>query len=196
MIIRKRYKVESSHAVKNATSYRCSHSYHGHSAVIDVFFEGYNLDNAQMLLDFGLMKETIGSWIDSMDHCHIICDKDDPEAIEFFKKHNDRYIIIPFNPTAEMLSIFIMHHVNKILSKTKFNNGEGSVQCCGVEYNETVTGMARCNFMDVFINWNDGWDDKIIYSEGVKRDWSPKLNEIMKGNTIENPVIPQQINLK
>ena len=48
MIIRKRFRVESSHVVRNCTSERCSHSHHGHSAVIDVFFEGRQLDNAQM----------------------------------------------------------------------------------------------------------------------------------------------------
>lgn len=195
MIIRKRYKVESSHCVRNATSFRCSHSYHGHSAVIDVFFEGRQLDNAQMLMDFGLMKETIGSWIDSMDHCHIICSKDDPEAIEFFKKFNDRYIILPFNPTAEMLSIFIMHYINRILGHTKFNNGEGQVWCVNVEYNETVTGMARCDVVDGIKNWNPDWDNQIVFSDGVKRDWSGALEIIMNDGYWANPVIEQQINL-
>ena len=197
MIIRKRFKVESSHKVLQASSYRCSHSYHGHSAVIDAFFEGRQLDNAQMLMDFGLMKETIGPWIDSMDHCHIIWDKDDPESIEFFKKHNDRYIIIPFNPSAEMLSIFIMHYINKILDNTQFNNGEGHVHCVNVEYNETVTGMARCDEMDEEINWNPKWDNEIVFSEGVKRDWSKSLRDFIEtGKYIINPTIEQQINLK
>lgn len=196
MIIRKRFKIEVGHTVRNASSYRCSHSYHGHSAVIDVFFEGRQLDNAQMLMDFGLMKDTIGNWIDNQDHCMVLCDKDDPETIEFFKKHNDRYIILPFNPTAEMLSIFIMHYVNKILTHTQFNNGEGIVKCCNVEYNETVTGMARCDETDEIINWKDEWDDQIVFSEGCKGDWNPKLKKIMDGGVIDNPIIEQQINLK
>lgn len=195
MIIRKRYKIEVGHTVRNASSYRCSHSYHGHSAVIDVFLEGRQLDNAQMLMDFGLMKEAIGPWIDSQDHCMVLCDKDDPETIEFFKKFNDRYIILPFNPTAEMLSIFIMHYINRILDNTQFNNGEDRVRCVNVEYNETVTGMARCDLVDETINWNDKWDDEIVFSDGVKRDWSEALKTIMNGGIWENPVIEQQINL-
>ena len=197
MIIRKRFRCESSHIVRNCTSERCSHSHHGHSAVIDVFFEGRQLDNAQMLMDFGLMKGTIKEWVDSMDHCALICTKDDPEYVEFFKKFNDRYILIPFNPSAEMLSIFIMHYINRILDNTQFNNGEDRVRCVNVEYNETVTGMARCDERDEKINWNPLWEEEIVFSEGVKRDWSPALrNFIETGKYIINPVIPQQINLK
>jgi len=196
MIIRKRFRVESSHVVRNCTSERCSHSHHGHSAVIDVFFEGRHLDNAQMLMDFGLMKGAIKDWIDSMDHCALICTKDDPEYVEFFKKFNDRYILIPFNPSAEMLSIFIMHYINRILDNTQFHNGEDRVRCVNVEYNETVTGMARCDVVDETINWNDKWDDEIVFSDGVKRDWSQSLKDFIEtGKYIINPVIPQQINL-
>lgn len=195
MIIRKRFKIEVGHTVRNASSYRCSHSYHGHSAVIDVFFEGRQLDNAQMLMDFGLMKEAIGPWIDSQDHCMVLCDKDDPETIEFFKKYNDRYIIVPFNPTAEMLSIFIMHYINKILDHTIFNNGEGFLSCINVEYNETATGMARCNSQDLYELWNNKWDKEIIFSDGVIKDWGDGLKSIMNGGHVKNPVIKQQINL-
>lgn len=200
MIIRKRFRTESSHVVRNCTSGRCSHSHHGHSAVIDVFLKGYRLDNAQMLMDFGLMKGSIKEFIDGMDHCALICTKDDPEYVEFFKKFNDRYILIPFNPSAEMLSIFIMHYVNKILKGTRFNNGEGSgedgIKCIGVEYNETTTGMARCDALDEDINWRDQWDDEIVFSEGVKREWSKVLRDFIEtGKHISNPVVDQQINL-
>ena len=196
MIIRKRYRVESGHTVRNATSFRCSHSYHGHSAVIDVFFEGRHLDNAQMLVDFGLLKEVVGGFIDSMDHTMILCDKDDPKYTEFFKEVNDRYIILPFNPTAEMLSVFIMHYVNKILNNTKFNNGEGKIKCVNVEYNETVTGMARCDLLDETLNFRDDFENKIVFSDGVIRDWSDDTKRvILQNEIIENPIIEQQINL-
>lgn len=196
MIIRKRYRVESGHTVRNATSYRCSHSYHGHSAVIDVFLDGRKLDNAQMLVDFGLLKGVVGKFIDSMDHTMILCDRDDPKYTNFFKEVNDRYIILPFNPTAEMLSIFIMHYVNRILDNTQFNNGEDRVRCVNVEYNETATGMARCDYLDEQLNWVPEWEDQIVFSEGVKRDWSKELKDFIEtGKYIINPTIPQQINL-
>ena len=76
MVIRKEFRVESAHIVRNCTSERCSHSIHGHSAVIELFFESDQLDNAQMVMDFGLMKASIKQFIDSMDHCYLLCDKD------------------------------------------------------------------------------------------------------------------------
>ena len=66
MRIRKEFRVESAHIVRNCTSHRCSHSIHGHSAVIELIFEGDRLDNAGMLYDFGLMKGSIKEFIDSM----------------------------------------------------------------------------------------------------------------------------------
>ena len=56
MKIRKEFRVESAHIVRNCTSHRCSHSIHGHSAVVEVFLESTLLDNAGMVYDFGLMK--------------------------------------------------------------------------------------------------------------------------------------------
>ena len=68
MKIRKLYRIESAHIVKNAYSQRCSHSYHGHSGVIEVFFKSDELDNAGMIFDFGAMKKTVGSFLDMFDH--------------------------------------------------------------------------------------------------------------------------------
>ena len=39
MRIRKEFRVESAHIVRNCTSHRCSHSIHGHSAVIELIFD-------------------------------------------------------------------------------------------------------------------------------------------------------------
>ena len=48
MIIRKEFRVESAHIVRNCTSERCSHSIPGHSAVIKVFLEGNKPENADI----------------------------------------------------------------------------------------------------------------------------------------------------
>ena len=46
MIIRKTYSIEGAHCVRNCTSERCSHSIHGHSAVIEVFLESRSGEKA------------------------------------------------------------------------------------------------------------------------------------------------------
>ena len=198
MKIRKEFKVESAHIVRNCTSHRCSHSIHGHSAVIEVFLEGCKLDNAGMLYDFGLMKGTVKEFIDSMDHCYILCKYDDPEFKEFIKSACDRWIELPFNPSAECLSMFIHYWINHILNYTEMNNGEGRVTCSGVRYHETATGWAESSNEDIVLGaWKQEWRqiENYEFSEGVKKDWSEDLVAVMNGQTIENPTIVQQINI-
>ena len=195
MVIRKEFRVESAHIVRNCTSERCSHSIHGHSAVIELFFESDQLDNAQMVMDFGLMKTSIKQFIDSMDHCYLLCDKDKPEFKEFITKECDRYIILPFNPSAEMLSLYIFKNVNNILELTNLANGEQNVKLKAVRYHETVTGYAECNGDDLKNIWKPEYDN-VRYSDGVLRDWSNELIQAMQFDVrIQNPIIPQQINL-
>lgn len=195
MVIRKEFRVESAHIVRNCTSERCSHSIHGHSAVIELFFESDQLDNAQMVMDFGLMKTSIKQFIDSMDHCYLLCDKDKPEFKEFITKECDRYIILPFNPSAEMLSLYIFKNVSNILELTNLANGEQNVKLKAVRYHETVTGYAECNEDDLKNIWKPEYDN-VRYSDGVLRDWSNELTQAMQFDVrIQNPIIPQQINL-
>jgi 6-pyruvoyltetrahydropterin/6-carboxytetrahydropterin synthase len=193
MKIRKEFRVESSHIVRNCTSHRCSHSVHGHSAVIEVILEGTKLDNAGMLYDFGLMKSTIKEFIDSSDHCHLICEYDKPEYIKFFTEENDRWIMLPFNPSAEMLSLYYFHFIQLILNNTIMNNGEGDVKVKSVRYHETTTGWAECDQLDHDIIWDPEWDDKIFYSKGITNEWSKSLISVLTGNKIENPIIKQQM---
>ena len=196
MKIRKEFKVESAHIVRNCTSERCSHSIHGHSAVIEVFLESDQLDNAQMVYDFGLMKGSIKQFIDSMDHCYLLCKYDDEEFKQFIKKTCDRWIELPFNPSAEMLSIFVMHYVSRILENTKKNNGERCPSCTGVRYHETTTGYAECNIWDTARLWKDEWEDEIEFSKGVVKDWSRELTDfIERGVYLKNPIVEQQIDL-
>ena len=195
MVIRKEFRVESAHIVRNCTSERCSHSIHGHSAVIELFFESDQLDNAQMVMDFGLMKTSIKQFIDSTDHCYLLCDKDKPEFKEFITKECDRYIMLPFNPSAEMLSLYIFKNVSNILNLTNLVNGEQNVKLKAVRYSETVTGYAECNEDDLKNIWKPEYDN-VRYSDGVRRDWSNELTQAMLFDVrIQNPVIPQQIKL-
>ena len=198
MIIRKEFRVESAHIVRNCTSHRCSHSIHGHSAVIEVFLESNRLDNAQMVYDFGLMKGTVKQFVDSMDHCYLLCSKDSEEFKEFIKQNCDRWIELPFNPSAEMLSMYILHNVQRIIDRTIKNNGEDPcLKVMSVRYHETTTGFAWA-FQEDLVNLYlpITRDEKVIYSPGVINDWSDDLKEIMiNDGVVENPVIEQQIKL-
>lgn len=198
MKIRKEFRVESAHIVRNCTSHRCSHSIHGHSAVIELILEGNKLDNAGMLYDFGLMKGTVKEFIDSMDHCYILCSKDSDEFKYFIKKNCDRWIEIPFNPSAECLAMFIQWWVNYIINHTKTSNGECGFLCTAVKYHETTTGYAESSFSDLVDIWKPEWKEYTNYkfSDGVIKDWSKDLCDILIAQqTITNPIVKQQIAL-
>lgn len=177
MKIRKLFKVESAHIVRNCSSVRCSHSIHGHSAKVELIFENpSNLDNAQMVIDFGILSQVpIKEIIDAMDHCLLLCNKDDAEYLEYAKKFSTRWIEFPFNPTAEMLSLFVYHFTKEILTHIQWQNGEDklclpSIKC--VRYHETETGWAECDSTDDLTFWNPEWDKQIKFSEAIMHEFS------------------------
>lgn len=191
MLIRKLFKFEGSHIVRDCTSTRCSRSVHGHSYKVEVLLESGSLDNGQMVVDFGLMKGTIKDWIDSFDHCHVMWEKEDIETIEFFKKMNERWIILPCSPSAEMFSVMFFFVIDKILKNTQFNNGESSdVQLNSVIVHETETGYAQCFREDMENLWK--WDlSDIQTSVGVVADWRDPLmmQKLGWGEKFINPTI-------
>lgn len=176
MIIRKLYKIESAHIVRKAVSQRCSHSYHGHSGKIEVFLKADHLDNAGMIYDFGAFKNTIGSFIDMFDHSIHLYKNDNKESIDFFKKNNERYIILPCNPSAENYSLLFRDCINEILSFSTFNNGEGQVYCPAVRYHETDTGYAESEESD-----SCGYSiADIEFSEQTLKEASKEIQKIIK----------------
>lgn len=196
MEIRKLFRVEAAqHVVRNATSFRCSHSVHNHGVQVELFFKADHLDNAQMVCDFGILKNIVGKFIDSFDHCMAFWCKDDPEYIRDMQKWNDRWIILPVNPTAEALSIYLCATVNYLLSKIKFANGESNVYCSKVIYHETSTGYAEALKDDI-----DMLPDALgvtEFSDGVIVDWPKELVDIMLGNKsfIKNKAPELQVKL-
>lgn len=194
MIIRKKYNVESAHIVRNCTSQRCSHSIHGHSATIEVFLESRQLDNAQMVYDFGLMKGTIKQFIDGMDHCYLLCKHDGEEFKDFIKSNCDRWIELPCNPSAEMLSVFLFNYIEQILTLTNKQNGEGEIHVKAVRYHETETGYAECDKQDVDTLWKQDWN--VTFSPGVVKDFGEDLYKVLTGNVVENPIVEKQIDLE
>ena len=77
MLIRKLFKFENAHIVRDCTTQRCSENIHGHSYKIEVLLESNYLDDGQMVYDFGLTKRYIKELIDSFDHAITLWSKDD-----------------------------------------------------------------------------------------------------------------------
>lgn len=56
MIIRKLYRFEACHVVRGCNSQRCKQNFHGHSYVVEIFFESPLLTDYGMVIDFGDLK--------------------------------------------------------------------------------------------------------------------------------------------
>lgn len=199
MIIRKLFKFEGSHIVRNCTSKRCSHSIHGHSYKVEVFIESQTLDNAGMVMDFGLMgpfKEII----DMFDHTHLLWDKDDYEYREFIKKTNERWIELPCNPSAEMIATVLYYTFDRVLDAMRFRNGEGFMMVKAVRVHETDTGYAEASIMDVN-SWMaknnlELWFEDELPFLGI--EVSPELicetwTAITRKTSIDNPMVKPQV---
>ena len=112
MIITKCYKAEAAHRLKYSYTKRC-HGLHGHSYRFEISLKSDVQDDAQMLMDFTLLTKKIGRFLDTFDHTLLIWE-DDQELKELGPKLNPRYMIVPYNTTAEQISRHIYFYGKQI----------------------------------------------------------------------------------
>ncbi len=190
MIIRKLFKFENVHIVRGCSTLRCRSSLHGHSYKIELLFESNFLDNAQMVYDFGLMKQNMKAFIDCFDHAVTIWDQDKPEYIKDMKKYSARWIQLPVSPSAEQFSRVIYVMIDRVLKLTETVNGEREVKLNSIIVHETDTGYAQCFEADAYSEQMGKIDlDAIVFSQTIKEDWSDVelWEDIKKGKKFINP---------
>ncbi|TLX73866.1 6-carboxytetrahydropterin synthase [Labilibacter sediminis] len=176
MIIRKKFKFEGAHIVRDCSSDRCKKSLHGHSYVVEVFLTSTKLDFGQMVYDFGLTKGTIRDVVDSFDHAYAMWNKEKPDFKTFIKSNSDRYVEMPLSPSAECFALTFLFVIDKILKATTFNNGEGEVSVKSVRVHETDTGYAEAFQED--LQWFDYNLTDIVFSDAIKIEWKdPEMYE-------------------
>lgn len=174
MIIRKLFKFEGAHVVRNCSSNRCKYSIHGHSYKIEVLLSADALDKGHMVYDFGLLKGVVKTLIDSFDHATTIWSKDNQDYLEMVMEHSDRWVEIPVSPSAEQYARLFFAIVHQVLRCTEFANGESDVRVDSVICHETDTGYAQAFYQDVF-GGNIPQIDlrEIKFSTEVQAEWSP-----------------------
>ena len=190
MIIRKLFKFENAHIVRNCTTRRCSESIHGHSYKVELLFASDHFDRGQMVYDFGLTKRTIKELIDSFDHAITLWSGDDLEYLKDMKKWSRRWVELPVSPSAEQYSRVIFLMVERVLQNTITVNEEKNVRIDGVIVHETETGYAHCRYEDAHSQQMGRVDlEAIRFSDGVKEEWSdPGMWEkLLRGEKILNP---------
>ncbi|AWV86023.1 6-pyruvoyl trahydropterin synthase family protein [Acinetobacter radioresistens] len=198
MLIRKLFKFENAHIVRNCTSDRCKRSIHGHSYKVELLLKASRLDHGQMVYDFGLLKGVIKDLFDSFDHAICFWQNDDQEYIAACKKFSARWIALPVSPSAEQFSRIFFFLAQQVLNSTITQNGEGDVEVYSVIVHETDTGYAQ-SFQEDIENKQMGLLqlEQIEFSEQVQQEWAdPTMYERLKqGLKFENPGVELQVKL-
>ncbi len=190
MLIRKLFKFENAHIVRDCTTRRCSENIHGHSYKIEVLLESNYLDNGQMVYDFGLTKRSIKEMIDSFDHAITLWSKDDIAYMTAMKTYSNRWIELPVSPSAEQFSRVIYLIVERILSCTGMQNGEREVTLHSIIVHETETGYAQGFKEDAHSELMGSIRlEEIVFSPQVQSEWSdPELwKKLLAQECIQNP---------
>ena len=198
MLIRKLFKFENAHIVRNCTSDRCRRSIHGHSYQVELILSAHRLDHGQMVYDFGLLKGVIRDLIDSFDHAICFWNQDDAGYIDACKQYSARWISLPVSPSAEQFSRVFFFLADQVLGQTKTNNGEGDVTVHSVIVHETATGYAQC-FREDVLNEQMGLLSlqSIEFSEQVQQEWADPgmYAQLKQGINFENPPVKQQVSI-
>lgn len=197
MRIRKLFKFENAHIVRNCSSDRCRRSIHGHSYQVELILEAHRLDHGQMVYDFGLLKSSIKDLIDSFDHAICFWNKDDPEYIKMCQTYSARWISLPVSPSAEQFSRVIFLWADAILQQTQMQNGEADVKVYSVIAHETATGYAQCFAEDVSNEQMGKLQlSDFAFSEQVKAEWSDSqmYDKLIAGERFINPEVEMQVN--
>ena len=171
MIIRKKFRFEGAHIVRNCTSQRCRENIHGHSYEVEVFLKSDKLDNGYMVMDFVLLNN-VGEFIHSFDHSYTLWDKELAEVREAIYKISSRVAEIPVSPSAEGYALLFYFVIDRLISTTKFVNGEGNVRLHAVRVHETQSGYAEASAEDLnLINFPI---TDIQFNTGITGDWKDR----------------------
>lgn len=91
---------------------KCANA-HGHNYVLLVHARANQLDKLGRIIDFSVLKEKIGGWIDEFwDHTFLIYENDEELiACKEVLAVNKEVFICPFNPTAENMANYLLKTV-------------------------------------------------------------------------------------
>ena len=190
MIIRKLFKFENAHIVRNCSTLKCSENIHGHSYKVEVLLESNYLDHGQMVYDFGLTKLYIKELIEAFDHAITLWSGDSSDYVADMKRHSKRWIELPVSPSAEQFSRVIYLMVERVLECTGMVNGERDVKLHSIIVHETETGYAQGFKEDAYSELMGIISlENIIFSKEIQKHWSnPKLwEELQRSKLMVNP---------
>lgn len=111
----KRIELESGHLLSKHPG-NCQFP-HGHTRSVELVFAAESLDDNDMVMDFKLIKEMLGNFLDRFDHA--LCMNTDDANYELFRRsYGER--IIPFehqDPTSEAMAYTVFRYAQEALRR-------------------------------------------------------------------------------
>jgi len=82
---------------------------HGHNYVVQFYAAADALDEVGRVIDFGVLKDKLGGWLEAhWDHAFICYEKDE-EMRSLLARVPDQHVFVsPVNPTAENLARYLL----------------------------------------------------------------------------------------
>ncbi len=110
IICTRRLEFDAAHRVMEHES-KCKFL-HGHRYVIEASFAAKELDSIGRVVDFGVIKEKLGAWIDNnWDHNTILFDKDKELGKAINSVTGQSVFYLPANPTAENMAAYLLENI-------------------------------------------------------------------------------------
>ena len=105
---------------------------HGHRYVLEAKFTANKLDKLGRIIDFGVVKDKLGKWLDdNFDHNTILSIKDKKMGEEIAKNTKQKIYYLQENPTAENIAKHLLQEIcPKIFAKSE-------VKCVAIRLYET-----------------------------------------------------------
>lgn len=134
--ISKRLTFSAGHRVFKHES-KCANM-HGHNYAATIFATAATLDPVGRIIDFSVIKEKIGSWIDvNWDHAFIVFTGDDA-AVAALRSVGGRRCAVDFNPTAEQMANYLL----RVICPRMLHGTGVLVYRVELEETETCTAIA------------------------------------------------------
>ncbi len=106
----RRIEFDAAHRVMEHES-KCKHL-HGHRYALEATFSAPKLDALGRVVDFGVIRERLGDWINEhWDHATILSENDKPLGEAIAKQTGQKIFYLPNNPTAENMAEYVFREL-------------------------------------------------------------------------------------
>lgn len=114
--ITRQFRIDAGHRLLRHEG-KCAHV-HGHSYTIELTVSAEALDDVGRVIDFGVLEQVVGGWLqDTFDH-GFIAEQGDP-IIEFFEKTPQKLVVLDVPPSVENLSQIFFAGAARLLEEHK-----------------------------------------------------------------------------